>query len=121
MAKVVQAGHPALLAYNWYLDHLNTGWSEFYHNDPARGIFDPEHLKLVYGGECCMWGETADYTNVDPKVWPRTSAAGERLWSGSLTILSAFTRIQYQRCRFVKRGIMASPIYPGPPCSTYEI
>ena len=29
-----------------------------------------------------MWGELTDKVNLDGKVWPRASAAGEVLWSG---------------------------------------
>lgn len=59
----------------WYLDHLDVPWESVYYADPLEGINDVSKEKLVLGGEVCMWGETADASNVQQTIWPRAAAA----------------------------------------------
>lgn len=59
----------------WYLDHLDVPWDKFYNTEPLLGITNSEEENLVIGGEVCMWGETADASNVLQTIWPRAAAA----------------------------------------------
>ncbi|CAH9065387.1 unnamed protein product [Cuscuta europaea] len=100
----------------WYLDHLDVPWDEVYFADPLEDINDTEQQKLVLGGEVCMWGETADSSNVQETIWPRAAAAAERLWSykktgasGSKTSV-ALQRLEYFRCLLTRRGVQAAPV-----------
>src|SRR5438270_11389870 len=36
---------------------------------------------MLLGGEGGRWGERVRAENVDWRIWPRTAAVGERLWS----------------------------------------
>ncbi|CAN0837028.1 Beta-hexosaminidase 1 [Linum grandiflorum] len=99
----------------WYLDHLDVPWEEVYTADPVEGINDASKQKLVIGGEVCMWGETADTSDVQQTIWPRAAAAAERLWSnkddisGNIT-LTALPRLHYFRCLLNRRGVAAAPL-----------
>ncbi|KAG0277179.1 hypothetical protein BGZ95_006371 [Linnemannia exigua] len=92
-------------------------WQRIYAFDFTEGL-TAEEAKHVIGGEVAMWAEQADSVNIDTKVWPRTAALAESLWSGNrndagfkrATELSA--RIQEFRERLVERGIGASPLVP---------
>ncbi|KAF9141091.1 woronin body major protein, partial [Mortierella sp. GBA39] len=92
-------------------------WQRIYSFDFTEGLTAAE-AKHVIGGEVAMWSEQADSTNIDTKVWPRTAALAESLWSGNrnskgfkrATELSA--RIQDFRERLVDRGILAAPLVP---------
>ncbi|KAL8166797.1 hypothetical protein V2J09_008296 [Rumex salicifolius] len=95
----------------WYLDHLDV-----YSADPMEGITDPSKQSLVIGGEVCMWGETADTSNVQQTIWPRAAAAAERLWSsreglstGNITA-TVLPRLHYFRCLLNARGVQAAPV-----------
>lgn len=59
----------------WYLDHLDVPWQPVYNADPVEGITDPSEQKLVIGGQVCMWGETADTSDIQQTIWPRAAAA----------------------------------------------
>ncbi|KMZ57941.1 Beta-hexosaminidase, family GH20, partial [Zostera marina] len=101
----------------WYLDHLDIQWEDFYTYDPLEGIQDASQQKLVIGGEVCMWGETADTSDVQQTIWPRAAAAAERLWNGIEATntfgnisSNVFPRLEYFRCLLNKRGIAAAPV-----------
>jgi len=110
---VTEAGHLALLSSCWYLDHLKSGgdWEVMYKCDPHNFTGRAEQKRLVQGGEACMWAEFVDDYNVIPRVYPRASAAAERLWSDQslVDIAEAARRLEEFRCRLVRRGINAQP------------
>lgn len=100
----------------WYLDHLDVPWQLVYNAEPLEGITDVNQQKLVLGGEVCMWGETADTSDIQQTIWPRAAAAAERLWSrkeatssGNITE-TVLPRLQYFRCLLNMRGIQAAPV-----------
>jgi hexosaminidase len=75
----VRQGHPALRANGYYIDLYLTAASH-YAADPLQGV--PDSLaNRVLGGEAEMWSEFADSVLYDSRVWPRTAAVAERLWS----------------------------------------
>ncbi|KAK6120677.1 hypothetical protein DH2020_045575 [Rehmannia glutinosa] len=98
----------------WYLDHLDVPWDSVYYADPLEGISNASEQKLVLGGEVCMWGETADASNVQQTIWPRAAAAAERLWSNEESTYSRNTsvlpRLEYFRCLLTRRGVPAAPV-----------
>ncbi|KAL0317218.1 UNVERIFIED_CONTAM: Beta-hexosaminidase 1 [Sesamum angustifolium] len=115
----------------WYLDHLDVPWESVYYAEPLEGITDVSEQKLVLGGEVCMWGETADASNVQQTIWPRAAAAAERLWSNNETSRnsrsSVLPRLEYFRCLLTRRGVPVAPVTnfyarrpPGGPGSCYK-
>lgn len=111
MKEVTRRGFRALLSETWYLDHLGTSWQAMYRVDPRGFAAGPDQLRLVEGGEACMWGEMVDETNVHSRVWPRAAAVAERLWSPRTTtdLVSAGRRLEELVCRLRRRGVPASP------------
>jgi hexosaminidase len=79
VAEAVRLGHPALRAHGYYVD-LYLPAATHYAADPLQGV--PDSLQArVLGGEATMWSEFADSVLYDSRVWPRTAAVAERLWS----------------------------------------
>ncbi|KAH0465803.1 hypothetical protein IEQ34_005906 [Dendrobium chrysotoxum] len=116
--KVVANGFRCIVSNQgvWYLDHLDVPWEKFYTNEPLDGINDTLQQKLVLGGEVCMWGETADTSDVLQTIWPRAAAAAERLWSPREATSSenlnatVLPRLQHFRCLLNYRGVPAAPV-----------
>jgi len=42
-----------------------------------------DQRKNLLGGEACMWTEAADSVTLESRIWPRTGAIAEKLWSPS--------------------------------------
>ena len=82
LVKAAQQGHQGLLSAGYYLDGMKPA-GEHYAVDPLpRGsVLTPAQRELVLGGEICMWGEHIDERTVDSRLWPRSAAIAERLWS----------------------------------------
>ncbi|XP_015076565.1 beta-hexosaminidase 1 [Solanum pennellii] len=117
-AKAVASGFRCIYSNQgyWYLDHLDVPWEEVYFAEPLEGIKSISEQKLILGGEVCMWGETADASDVQQTIWPRAAAAAERLWSDKETTSSknttstALQRLEYFRCLLTRRGVPAAPV-----------
>ncbi|EOY10640.1 Beta-hexosaminidase 2 [Theobroma cacao] len=92
-------------------------WQTIYNYDITYGLSE-EEAKLVLGGEVALWSEQADPTVLDPRIWPRTSAMAETLWSGNRDetgnkrYAEATDRLNEWRYRMVTRGIKAEPLQP---------
>lgn len=82
IAKAAKAGHDVILSNGWYIDLCRS--AEFHYlNDPLPpdSPLSTEERQHVLGGEATMWAELVDARNVDTRIWPRTAAIAERLWS----------------------------------------
>ncbi|KAL2330926.1 hypothetical protein Fmac_018507 [Flemingia macrophylla] len=92
-------------------------WQTIYNYDITYGLSE-EEAKLVLGGEVALWSEQADSTVLDARIWPRSSALAEALWSGNRDekgvkrYAEATDRLNEWRSRMVSRGIRAEPIQP---------
>ncbi len=83
LAEAGKQGYRGLLSHGYYLDLM---WpaSQHYAVDPmsdAAANLSPDEKQRILGGEACMWAEYVSPENIDSRVWPRTAAIAERLWS----------------------------------------
>lgn len=95
------------------MDHLQNGgdWKKYYECEPWDFPGTQEQKNLVLGGETCMWAEAVNEFNIGSRIWPRASAAAEKLWSayGADTYDEAAKRLEEHTCRMNARGIPAQP------------
>ncbi|MEO7699052.1 MAG: family 20 glycosylhydrolase [Opitutus sp.] len=82
LAEAATRGYSGILSNGYYID-LNQPASEHYLVDPlpADTTLTTEEQRRILGGEATMWGEWVTPDNIDTRIWPRTAAIAERLWS----------------------------------------
>lgn len=97
LAKAASEGYQGILSAGYYLDLMYPA-SYHYGVDPLKTPANPkghaekgpvvriedltpDQKKLILGGEAAMWEELATPENLDSRLWPRTAAIAERLWS----------------------------------------
>jgi len=75
-------GFKTVLSNGYYID-LMQGIEEHYSNDPIpkNTVLSSEEMSRILGGEATMWTELVSPETIDSRIWPRTAAIAERLWS----------------------------------------
>jgi hexosaminidase len=97
LATAARLGYSGLLSFGYYIDLMWPAWRH-YSVDPMAedaATLSPEEKRRILGGEACMWTEWVTPENIDNRVWPRTAAIAERLWSpeGVQDIGSMYARL----------------------------
>ena len=75
-------GYTGILSNGYYIDLCQK--AEFHYlNDPIPPdtTLPESTLKNIWGGEVTSWAELVTPEIVDSRIWPRTAAIAERLWS----------------------------------------
>jgi hexosaminidase len=83
LAQAAQRGYRGILSAGYYID-LNQPASQHYVVDPldtAAAKLTPEQQSNILGGEATMWTEFVTPESIGSRIWPRTAAIAERLWS----------------------------------------
>jgi hexosaminidase len=82
LADAAKQGYQGVLSNGYYID-LAFPASQHYIVDPlpAGTTLTAEEQRRVLGGEATMWSEWVSPETVDSRIWPRTAAIAERLWS----------------------------------------
>jgi hexosaminidase len=83
LAVAARQGYSGLLSFGYYLDLM---WpaSRHYLVDPMSddaATLNAEENARILGGEGCMWSEFVTPEMLDARLWPRSAAIAERLWS----------------------------------------
>src|SRR5215203_390440 len=82
LAEAARLGYDGVLSNGYYID-LAFPASQHYLNDPlpeGHGLSEAEAAHVL-GGEATMWAEWVSPETIDSRIWPRTAAIAERLWS----------------------------------------
>lgn len=82
LAEAASQGYKTILSNGYYIDLMKPAYKH-YLNDPipANSKLTDDQKKNVLGGEATMWSELVTPATVDSRIWPRTAAIAERLWS----------------------------------------
>ncbi len=82
LAEAARRGYDGVLSNGYYID-LIFPTTDHYLNDPlpeGHGLTEAEAAHVL-GGEATMWAEWVTPETIDSRIWPRTAAIAERLWS----------------------------------------
>jgi hexosaminidase len=109
LATAAKQGYSGLLSFGYYIDLM---WpaSRHYAVDPMSGaaaLLNPEEKSHIIGGEACMWTEWVTPEILDSRIWPRTAAIAERLWSPQevTDVASMYTRLAELDVRLDRLGL----------------
>ncbi|MBV9771577.1 MAG: family 20 glycosylhydrolase [Bryobacterales bacterium] len=83
LAEAAHDGFSAILSAGYYLDQMQPA-STLYSVDPLdhdAAMLTSDEKTRILGGEVAMWSEFVSPENVDSRIWPRSAAIAERLWS----------------------------------------
>ena len=82
LAAGARNGYTGILSAGYYLNLMSPA-DAHYVVDPLPDNTDlsPEQQARILGGEACMWEEQTSALDIDSRIWPRTAAIAERLWS----------------------------------------
>jgi|HubBroStandDraft_6_1064221.scaffolds.fasta_scaffold02495_4 hexosaminidase len=82
LATGARNGYRGILSAGYYLNLMSTAAAHYAVDPlPANSDLSPEQQALILGGEACMWEEQTSSRSIDSRIWPRTAAIAERLWS----------------------------------------
>jgi hexosaminidase len=84
MEDAAKKSYQTILSNGYYID-LSRSAAEHYLNDPLPDSINlnEQQKKFILGGEATMWSELTSDETIDSRIWPRTAAIAERLWSPS--------------------------------------
>ena len=108
LVNAVKNGYKTVLSNGYYVD-LMQGVENHYLNDPMpkNSNLSTEEKTRILGGEATMWSELASPTTIDSRMWPRTCAIAERLWSNEnvTNLVSLRKRLKTVSFRLEELGI----------------
>jgi hexosaminidase len=110
LARSARQGCAGVLSYGYYLDAMRPA-SFHYAMDPlakeVAALSDDDKSRIL-GGEACMWAEFVTPDNIESRIWPRTAAIAERLWSPPETndVQDMYRRLDRISSRLHSLGLM---------------
>lgn len=109
LKKAAESGYDVMLSAGYYID-LCQSTAYHYTNDPlpADLNLDKKAQAHVLGGEATMWAELVSPETIDSRIWPRTCAIAERLWSPVTVqdVPDMYRRIPKISCELEELGLM---------------
>lgn len=108
LVKAVKNGYKTVLSNGYYID-LVQGVAQHYLVDPMPNdaSLTADEKSRILGGEATMWSELVTPTTIDSRIWPRTAAIAERLWSDAKVndVVDMRQRLQAVTNRLEELGI----------------
>ncbi len=115
MIKAARMGFRSILSNGYYIDLIYPA-SRHYLNDPLPQDIplNEEQRQLILGGEATMWAEFVSPETIDSRIWPRTAAIAERLWSPNSVrnVREMYRRLEILSLQLEERGLTHEKNYP---------
>ncbi len=83
LGAAARQGLRCVLSHGYYIDLVWPAERHYAVDPHDKGVdqLSEAERARVLGGEATMWSEFVDDETVDSRIWPRTAAIAERLWS----------------------------------------
>lgn len=82
LVDAVKKGYKTVLSNGYYIDLMYPVASHYLNDPMPKGAdLSSEEKARILGGEATMWTELTTPETIDSRIWPRTAAIAERLWS----------------------------------------
>ena len=115
MVRASKMGFQSILSNGYYIDLIYPA-ADHYLNDPLPPDIplNKKEKQRILGGEATMWGEFVSPETIDSRIWPRTAAIAERLWSPQEIndVQDMYRRLEIIRYQLEERGLMHEKNYP---------
>jgi hexosaminidase len=109
LADAAAQGYDGMLSNGFYIDLMHSA-AEHYAADPipASSTLTPQQRAHILGGEATMWAEWVTPETIDSRIWPRTAAIAERLWSpqGAADVADMYRRLAAVSDRLDEAGAL---------------
>ena len=79
--KAVKSGYKTVFSNGFYIDRMLPVEHHYSIEPIGDNKLTKEEQARVLGGEATMWSELVTPLTIDSRIWPRTAAIAERLWS----------------------------------------
>lgn len=113
--NAAQQGYKGILSNGYYIDLMQPA-SFHYLNDPIPedAPLTDEQKENILGGEATSWGELVSPETIDSRIWPRTAAIAERLWSPQNVrdVEDMYDRLEFISFRLEELGLTHRKNYP---------
>jgi hypothetical protein len=83
LLDAARRGYRSILSHGFYLDHMASAEFHYKNDLEIDTILNKSEQKRILGGEACLWTEYINSDMVHSRIWPRTAAIAERLWSST--------------------------------------
>ena len=109
LVEAARKGYQGILSNGYYIDLCHPA-ADHYLNDPipAGSPLDESQKALILGGEATMWSELVTPETIDSRIWPRTAAIAERLWSPAVVrdVDDMYRRLPIVSLRLEELGLL---------------
>ena len=81
LIEAAKKGYSTVLSAGFYIDRMLPVEHHYSVEPIGDATLTDEERSRILGGETTMWSELVTPLTIDSRIWPRTAAIAERLWS----------------------------------------
>ena len=100
LIEAAKKGYNTVLSAGFYIDRMLSVEHHYSVEPIGDAQLSKEERARILGGETTMWSELVTPLTIDSRIWPRTAAIAERLWSNKQVNDVANMRLRLKEVSF---------------------